>query len=361
VDREEAELDTVKVAIWGFGAMGSGMARMLLAKRGAEVVAVCDAADDWVGRDMYEVLGADRQGRPEVVICNDPAEVFRERGADVLLLATDSFTRGAFDKVVFALEHRMNVISTAEELAYPQAQEPEFARRLDAIAVEHDATVLGTGINPGFVMDYLVLALTGTCERVDQIKAVRINDLSPFGATVMREQGVGTTVDEFSRGVEAKTISGHVGFPESIRMITDGIGWSLDKVEETREPIVSNVRRAAEHKTIEAGQVAGCRHRGFGTVGGEVKVEMDHPQQILPRLEGAETGDFIWIEGTPNIALQIKPEIPGGIGTIAMCVNMIPHVINAEAGLKTMLDLPVPRAMMGDMRDLVKAGKRVVR
>lgn len=52
--------------------------------------------------------------------------------------------------------------------------------------------------------------------------------------------------------------------------------------------------------------------------------------------------------------MAITPEVPGGIGTIAMCVNMIPHVINARPGLKTMIDLPVPRAIMGDMRDLIE-------
>ncbi|SHH13791.1 2,4-diaminopentanoate dehydrogenase [Tepidibacter thalassicus] len=347
-------MENIKIGIWGFGAMGSGMANMLLNKKGVEIVAICDRNKARVGKDMYEVLGLERGDREEVIIKSNPEEVFTEKCADVVLLATDSFTKGAFEKIKFILERKMNVISTAEEMAYPYAQEAELAKKIDEIAKENGVSVLGTGINPGFVLDLLILALTGTCENVEHIKAVRVNDLSPFGHAVMVEQGVGVTVDEFNKGVEDGSIAGHVGFPESIKMITDGIGWDLEKVEQTREAIVSNVYRESKYAKVEAGNVAGCRQCGYGYVNGEVKIEMEHPQQILPHLEGVDTGDYIWIKGNPNITLQIKPEIPGGIGTIAMCVNSIPHVINARPGLKTMLDIPVPRAIMGDMRDLIE-------
>ena len=343
----------VRVGIWGFGAMGSGMAKMLLKKTGVEIVSVCDMHPDRVGKSIYEVLGVQKGERCEVIIKSDANEVFTDECADVVLLATDSFTKGAFDKIKLILEKKINVISTAEEMAYPKAQEPELAAKLDEIAKANGVSVLGTGINPGFVLDLLILALTGTCEEVDYIKAARVNDLSPFGKAVMIEQGVGVTKDEFLRGVEDGSIAGHVGFPESINMITDGIGWNLEKVEETREPIMSNVYRKSEYAEVEAGNVAGCRQCGYGYVNGKVKIEMEHPQQILPHLEGQSTGDYVSIKGIPNIDLQITPEIPGGIGTIAMCVNSIPHIINAIPGLKTMLDIPVPRAIMGDMRELV--------
>lgn len=343
----------LRVGIWGFGAMGSGMAKMLLKKNGVDIVAVCDRNAARKDRSMYDVLGIERGERPEVIITEDPEKVFTEKGMDVALLATDSFTRKAFDRIKFVLEKKINVVSTAEELAYPQAQEPELAKQLDEIAKANGVTVLGTGINPGFVLDLLILALSGTCEEVEHIKASRVNDLSPFGRAVMVEQGVGVTREAFIEGAENGTIAGHVGFPESINMITDGIGWNLEKVEQTREPIMSSVYRKSEYAEVLAGNVAGCKQCGVGYVDGKVKIEMEHPQQILPYLEGQSTGDYITITGTPNINLQITPEIPGGIGTIAMCVNSIPHVINAKPGLKTMLDIPVPRAMMGDVRELV--------
>lgn len=347
-------MEKVRVGLWGFGAMGRGMAKMLLDKKGLEIVSVCDLDPNKTGKSIFELLGIERGERRDVVIESDYTKAFTEKCADVVLLATDSFVKNAFNKIEYILKQKINVISTAEEMAYPQAQSPEMAKELDKIAKENGVSVLGTGINPGFVLDLLVLALTGTCERVDSIKAVRVNDLSPFGHAVMEEQGVGVTKEVFEKGVTEGTIAGHVGFPESIKMITDGIGWNLDKIDQTREPIMSNVYRKSEYAEVQAGNVAGCRQCGYGYVDGELKIVMEHPQQILPHLEGIKTGDYVTIKGTPNIDLQITPEIPGGIGTIAMCVNSIPHIINARPGLKTMLDIPVPRAIMGDIRDMIE-------
>lgn len=346
-------MDNVKVIIWGLGAMGKGMAEMLLKKKGVEIVGVVGRGKI-LGTSMYDHLTVERGDRKDVII-GAFDEVITEKAADVVLLCTDSFTRNAFDKIKFVLEKKINVVSSAEEMAYPKVTEPELTAEMDRIAKENGVTVLGTGINPGLMMDLLVIAFTGACEEVEYIKATRVNSLSPFGPAVMEEQGIGITVDEFNKGVTEGTLAGHVGFNESIGMIADAIGWKLsDKVKQTMEPIVSNVYRKSPYAEVQPGDVAGCAMKGFGYVDGELKIEMDHPQQIEPELEGTDTGDYIFIKGTPNINMSNKPEVPGGIGTIAMCVNMIPHVINARAGLKTMIDLPVPRAIMGDMRDLIE-------
>ncbi|HWJ03170.1 MAG TPA: NADP-binding protein, partial [Verrucomicrobiae bacterium] len=142
-------------------------------------------------------------------------------------------------------------------------------------------------------------------------------------------------------------------FPESIGMIAKALGWEIDEINETREPIISRVRRQTSYALVEPGNVAGCRHTAQGLYQGKVLIELIHPQQVLPELEGVETGDYINIDGEPNINLRIQPEIPGGLGTMAMAVNMIPQVIAAKSGLLTMADLPVPAALMGDVRKLV--------
>lgn len=347
------ERENVKVILWGLGAMGKGMAEMLLTKKGVDIVGVVGRGAK-IGKSMYEFLDVERGNREDVKI-GSFEDVIKEGSADVVLIATDSFTRNAFDKIKYCLERKINVVSTAEEMAYPKAQEPELAKELDRIAKENGVTVLGTGINPGLIMDLLVVTLTGACMDVDHIKAERVNNLSPFGPAVMHEQGVGIPVDEFNSRVAEGTLAGHVGFPESVNMISDALGWKLnDEVKQTKEAIVSKVYRKAPYAEVQAGDVAGCRMMGYGYVDGELKIEMVHPQQVEPQLEGVNTGDYITITGTPNINMSIKPEVPGGIGTIAMCVNMIPHVINSRPGLKTMIDLPVPRAIMGDMRDLIE-------
>ncbi len=344
----------VRVAVWGFGAMGRGIAEMIAKKQGIEIVGVCDINPNIVGKDVYEILNIDRGDRPKVVVSNSMEEILKLPNIDVALLATDSFTKNAFDKIVLCLEHKVNVVSTAEELAYPQAQSPELAKKLDQIAKANGVTVLGTGINPGFILDYLILALTGTCENVESIVARRVNDLSPFGHAVMEEQGVGISTKEFEERMKENSLAGHVGFPESISMIADGIGLKLDKIEQTKDPIISTVQRKTQYAEVEPGNLAGIRQQGYGYVDGKAYITMDHPQQILPHLENINTGDYIEIKGTPNINMSITPEVPGGIGTVSLVVNMIPQTINAEPGLVTMLDLPVPRAIMGDFRNFIK-------
>lgn len=344
----------VRVAIWGFGAMGSGMAKMLLNKKGVEIVGVCDMAPHRVGKSVYEVLEVEKGSRPEVIIKPEINEVLTEGCCDICLVATDTFTKKVFPKLKTVLEKKINVITTAEEMAYPQAQNPELASEIDKIAKENGVSILGTGINPGLIMDLLVVCLTGCMMDVEHIEAKRVNSLSPFGPAVMEEQGVGVTSQEFENGVKEGTLAGHVGFAESVGMIADAIGWKVEKFEQQMKPIVTSVDRKSPFGFAKAGDVAGVNMTGQGWVEGEVKIDMIHPQQIEPEMEGTETGDYITIKGTPDIHMANKPEVEGGIGTIAMCVNMIPHVINADPGLKTMIDLPVPRAIMGDFRDLIK-------
>ena len=252
------------------------------------------------------------------------------------------------------LEKGINVISTAEEMAYPKAQEPVLADELNKIAKDNGVTVLGTGINPGFIMDLLVIALSGVMTDVKHIEANRVNSLSPFGPAVMEEQGVGITLEKFNKGIKDDTLAGHVGFAESVLMIADAIGVKLDGFTQQMAPIVTSVDRKSKYGEALKGNVAGVNMTGQGLVNGEVFIDMKHPQQIEPEMEGTNTGDYINIIGIPNIHMAITPEIDGGIGTIAMCVNMIPHVLNARPGLKTMIDLPVPRAILGDMRDLLE-------
>ncbi|XMB85995.1 2,4-diaminopentanoate dehydrogenase [Mycoplasmatota bacterium WC44] len=343
-------MENIKVVVWGFGAMGRGVVETLVNKTGVEIVGVCDINPDLIGKDMYEVIGASRNERKEVVINNNIEEVLNQ-DVDVCVTATDSFTSKAFPRLKLVLEHGINVISTAEEMAYPQAQEPELTKELNKIAKENGVSILGTGINPGLMMDLLAVCLTGAMTDLQYVECKRVNSLSPFGPTVMEEQGVGMKLDKFMGKVEDGTMAGHVGFAESVGMIAEAVGWEVDEFKQQMKPIVTNVDRTSPYGFAAKGDVAGVNMTGQGFINGELKIDMIHPQQIEPEMEGTHTGDYIVLKGTPEINMSINPEVDGGIGTIAMCVNMIPHIINAKPGLKTMLDLPVPRAIMGDMRN----------
>ena len=353
-------MKNVKVIIWGLGAMGGGIAKMLTKKKGVDIVGAIDIGAK-LGKSMYEVIPGIERGDREDVIVGTPEEVIKEGAADIVVVCTNSFTRDVFDKLVFVMEKGMNVITSAEEMAYPKAQEPELAKKLDEVAKKNGVTVLGTGINPGLIMDLLVILWTGACETVDHIVSRRVNSLSPFGPAVMEEQGIGMEVAEFEKRKADGTMAGHVGFAESVGMICDALGWKLEKFEQDMEPIVTDVDRKSPYGFAAAGHVAGVAMKGWGTVDGEVKIEMDHPQQIEPEQVGVHTGDYVQIKRVPPVNMANTPEIEGGIGTMAMIMNTIPHVINARPGLKTMIDIPVPRAIMGDMRDLIDEECKLVK
>ncbi len=346
----------IRVAIWGFGAMGGGVARALLQKTGVEITGVCDLRADRVGKSIFDLLAAERGDRADVIVTDDIERALPPGHADVCILATDSFTRDAYPKLVRVLSRGVNAISTAEEMSFPAAKEPSLAGEIDRVAKEHGVTALGTGINPGLMMDLLAVCLSGCMTRVDKVTCRRVNLLSPFGPLVMQEQGVGLAPEAFAARAERGELAGHVGFAESVGMIAGALGWKIDRFEQQMEPILTQIDRRSPYGFAARGSVAGVNMTGQGYVGDEVKIDMIHPQQIEPELGGTHTGDYITLEGTPPVHMQIRPEVDGGIGTIAMCVNMIPHVINARPGLKTMIDLPIPHAIMGDMRERVEDG-----
>lgn len=334
----------IRVVQWGLGAMGSGIARLLLSKEGIEVVGAVDARPDLDGTDLGEVLGGTPIGVP---VSTDPASLLDSGHVDVVTIATTSWVEQQLPDLRRILSAGINVVSIAEELAAPEAQHPKAAAELDALAREHDVSIVGVGVNPGFVLDLLVVTLTAGSHEVTSIEATRVNDLSPYGPTVLTTQGVGTTPEQFAAGLADGSIVGHVGFPESIRLISDALGLGVDRIEETRDPIISTVRREVRDLVIEPGMVAGCSHVGIGYRGDTEVVRLVHPQQVLPELEGQATGDDITIHGVPEIQLSTGPEIAGGVATIGMAVNAVPRILAASPGLKRVIDLPSPTALMG--------------
>jgi 4-hydroxy-tetrahydrodipicolinate reductase len=341
------------VVVVGSGQMGSGIVRLLLEKRGLELVGVCGRRTERAGTDVGLAVGLGRS--LDLALASDLGELVERTRPDVAIQATCSRLADARGEIEELLRRGVNVISIAEELAYPVRQHPELAARIDRLAVEHGASVLGTGINPGFVLDLLVIALSGVCARVESITATRVNDLSPYGPSVLASQGVGLTPQAFRQGVEAGTVVGHFGFPESIGMIAAALGIEVERIEQEREPIVSRVRRETEFVTVEPGQAAGCRHTAVAFSQGRPVVTLHHPQQVHPQLEEVETLDAIEIAGEPCVHISGRPEIPGGVGTIALAVNCIPRVLDAPPGLLSMADVPPPAALMGDVRDLLRA------
>jgi 4-hydroxy-tetrahydrodipicolinate reductase len=342
----------LRVLLLGTGQMGSALARLVLAKPGLLLVGAYGRRAERAGRDLGQALALGHDlGLP---LSADLPSVIRQSRPHVALHATCSHLSDALAELSTLVRHGVPVLSIAEEMAYPACTSPVLAAELHQLALAHGVAVLGTGINPGFVLDVLVVTLTAVCANIQSITARRVNDLSPYGPSVLRSQGVGLTPEAFQTGVRERTVAGHVGFPQSIHLIADAVGWEIERIDETRTPIVSQVRRETPFVTVEPGQVAGCLHTAVAYQRGVPVITLLHPQQIHPQLEGVETGDTIEIFGTPNVRLAGTPEIPGGQGTVALAVNMIPRLLNASPGLHTMLDMPVPAAMLGDARRFLR-------
>lgn len=330
----------IKVAQWGTGNMGQGLLNFILDRpKDIELVGAIVTNPNKDGKTVGSLLDRDC----DVLMSVDPQAVLAKK-PDIVTICSQSNLDEITDQVVPAIEAGANVICIAETLAFPWASDPEWAERIDKLAKEKGVTVLGTGVNPGFVLDALVVAWSSMFLSIDKIEAARVNDLSPFGKTVMDSQGVGTTVEEFEKGVADGSIVGHIGFPESIGIIAKALNWEIDRIDQTREPIITEVPRETPHVKVAAGDVCGCKHvaKAYDKEGNLV-IEMTHPQQIHPHMGGTQTGDYVKIIGDHTIDMVNSPEQPGGIGTYASAGNYIPLMADAPNGMVTVADLPLPR------------------
>ena len=345
--------DAIRVLVLGTGQMGSGIIRIVLQKQGMEFTGAYARRASRAGLDVGRAIGLERDLGAR--IGSDLAAVIRQTRPQVAIQATCSSVSDAMDEIALLLRHGVSVISIAEQMAYPALSSPALAERIHRAALEHGVAVVGTGVNPGFVLDLLVIVLTAVCTDIRSISASRVNDLAPYGPTVLASQGVGLSPEAFAEGLAAGRVVGHIGFPESIQLVAAAVGWDIERIEEKREAIIARVRRETAFVTVEPGQVAGCLHTAVAYRRGRPVITLSHPQQVQQQREGIDTGDSITISGTPDLQLAGHPEIPGGQATCALAVNMIPRILNAAPGLHTMADLPVPAALLGDARRRIDA------
>lgn len=340
----------IKVAIYGMGEIGKRVVRALSEKKGVKIVGAIDIAESKIGRDVGELAGLDR--KLGVVVSPDADKVLGETKPDVVIHMTQSYFKKVYPQLVKIIEYGANIVSTCEELSYPYIVDEKLAKKLDSLAKEHGVTILGTGINPGFLMDTLVITLTGACVKVNRIKVTRVINASTRREPFQRKIGASLSVEEFNDRIKRKIISGHVGLEQSIALIASALGWKLDKiVVEDVKPIVAEEEVKTDYLVVKPGEVAGLMQIAKGVVEGEEKIVLDFRAYV-----GApEEYDAIEIDGVPPINEKIKPCVHGDWGTVAMVINSIPKVINAPPGLKTMKDLPIPSATPLDLRVCLKS------
>ncbi|NIM57332.1 MAG: Gfo/Idh/MocA family oxidoreductase [Candidatus Aminicenantes bacterium] len=334
-------MDKINVIIYGCGVMGRKAAQALVDKKSFKVVGAVDIDPELVGKDLGEIL--DKPEKLGITIEKDAEALFSKVKAHAVVHTTTSHLKSVFPQVAQCLKAGLNVISTCEELSYPWKRNPKLARELDNLAKEMGVTVVGTGINPGYLMDTLPLVLSGPCLKVNSIKVTRMMNSAKRRVPFQVKVGTGLTQEEFKQKIEDKVITGHVGLLESINMIASGLGWELDEaVELPPQPVIDEKAIETALGTVKPGDVIGLTSIAYGKRDGKEVITLE----FCANAAVDEEYDEIIIQGEPNIHQKIIGGVHGDIGTVAVTINTTPGTVDAPAGLKVMKDLPPPKATL---------------
>lgn len=316
----------------GLGPLGQKCVKFALEREGIDIVGAVDPAPDKAGKDLGELCGLARLGVP---VSADLQSALNGKKADAAVLTTVSSLRAIESQIAQLAAAGLDIVSTCEELSFPWQTAPEIAANIDAVCKKHRVACLGTGVNPGYLMDFLPSALTAVCQRVDRIQVSRIQDASKRRIPFQQKIGAGLTLEQFGEKVKAGTLR-HVGLTESIQMIASRMGWTLDRTTESLEPVVADKEITVGYTPIKPGMARGVEQIGRGFVDGTEVITLE----FLAAVGEAESYDRVEITGEPNIESTIQGGVNGDIATCAITVNALRSIVGAEPGLRTMIDIP---------------------
>src|ERR1700676_1809934 len=318
---------------YGVGPIGVSIARLMREKQAIEICGAIDTDPAKIGRDLGEVVGA--KDAPWGVKISGDAKGVLEQAVDVVIHSTSSSLAKVMDQLLACLEAESCVVSTCEELSYPYRTHPDLAAKLDAAAKDWGVALVGTGVNPGFVMDKLVITLAAVSQRIDHPSALRIVD-APRPLPRQKKNGARMSGDKFREKVKAGVIK-HVGLPESVAMIADSFNLPVDEITESIEPKIAADRVQTEFLTVEPGQAAGVHQIARGLSAGKELIYLELQMYVGAK----DPADTVTLTGHPNISLTIPGGSHGDIATASVVVNSIPVILDAPAGLRTARDLPI--------------------
>jgi hypothetical protein len=337
-------LKTIKVVQYGLGPIGLGIVEVLLTRPWVQLVGVIDIDKNKVGKDVGQFLEKPR--KIGVTISDKARDVLGHSAPDIVTHATSSYMETILPQIIEIVEHNASVVSTAEELSYPFVKYADLARKLDEQAKEKKVAVLGTGVNPGFLLDTLAVALSGVCQNVNSIRAERVVDASRRRLPLQKKIGAGLSPEEFERKVAEGTIK-HVGLPESVGLIALALGWKLGEIQERITPVIAETAVRSEFIKVPAGAVAGVRQVAKAILGGQELVVLD----LRMYLGAQNPHDSILIDGIPPVDMIIRGGVQGDRATPAIIANTLPKIDRLEPGLRTMLDLPPIPPIMSSAAD----------
>ena len=325
----------IRVMHFGLGPIGVAIVKQVAARPGFKIVGAIDIDPAKVDRDLGDIVGLSR--RLNVRVSGDAAKALKKAKPDVVVLCTASSIKKVMPQIEAILKSKTAIVTTTEELSYPGYTHIRQARQIHALAQKAKVAVLGTGVNPGFAMDALPIALTAVCERVDRVVVNRIQDARIRRLPFQQKIGAGLTTEQFQKKVEDGSVR-HVGLTESIAMIADALGWTLDRIRDDIQPKLASVTISSEFLAVDPGYVCGIIQDGVGYRKGEPVIKL-HMEAYLG---SPETYDSVEIEGSPSLSMKIAGGIHGDVATASITVNSIPKVLGAAPGLHTMRDLPLP-------------------
>jgi hypothetical protein len=325
----------IKVLHFGLGPIGVGVVKQVAARKGFKVVGAVDIDPLKAGRDLGEIAGLERPLR--VKVSDDARKAIKSTKPDVVVLCTSSSMKKVLDQMETILKLRVPIVSTTEELAYPTRLNMRYARAIHQLARKSKVAVLGTGVNPGFVMDALPIMLTGVCERVEAIRVDRIQDARVRRLPFQQKIGAGLTREQFQRKVDDGSVR-HVGLAESVSMIADALGWKVDRITDDIHPRIATETVASEFLAVDPGYVCGIVQDGIGYRDDKAIITL-HMEAYL----GApESYDAVEVTGSPALKMKIAGGVHGDIATASIVVNSLSKILEVPPGLHTMRDMPLP-------------------
>ena len=328
-------MPNIKVMHFGLGPIGAAIVKQVASRPGFKIVGAVDIDPAKIGRDIGDIVGLPR--RIGAKVSGDAAKALKSAKPDVVVLCTSSSLKKTLPQIETILSYKKAIVSTTEELSYPGYTHIRQAKRIHELAKKAKVAVLGTGVNPGFAMDALPIALTAVCERVDRVVVNRIQDARIRRLPFQQKIGAGLTTEQFQKKVDDGSVR-HVGLTESIAMIADALGWTLDRITDEIQPKLASVTISSEYLAVDPGYVSGIVQDGVGYRKGEPVIKL-HMEAYLG---SPETYDSVEIEGSPNLSMKVAGGIHGDVATASIVVNSIPRVLAAAPGLHTMRDLPLP-------------------
>ena len=324
----------ISMAQIGLGPIGRAVARLAAEHPACDLVGAADVAPQLAGSDLGDVLGLEQSGTQ---IDGSIASLLDRVRPDLVLHTTGSFLADVAPELEEIVGRGVSVVSTCEELTYPFYRHPELSRELDARAQSQSAVLIGTGVNPGFVMDKLVATVLAACSRVERVRALRVVDASTRREPLQRKIGAGITVEEFEQR-KAGGKFGHVGMAESAHLVADVIGVPKERdVREVLQPMVADREVRTDFLAVAPGRVTGVHQVATIESGEKRRVRLE-----LQMYVGADDPrDTFTAVGEPSLELTIAGGVPGDHATAALTLNTALCCADLRPGLRTVLDLPL--------------------